>query len=96
MRGWNVVYDARGNFTEPHTKAEVPLGTLQVRDYLSEIHAAQGRAPEFDIWEKLYPTFGPQHRFGAVLFIEKEGFCPLFEAVSSPSATTSRSCRPRA
>jgi predicted GNAT family acetyltransferase len=26
---WNVVYDARGHFTEPHTDKEVPLGTLQ-------------------------------------------------------------------
>ena len=28
---WNVVYDARGHFLEPHTEHEVPLGTLQVR-----------------------------------------------------------------
>jgi hypothetical protein len=28
---WNIVYDARGNFTEPHTRTRVPLGTLQVR-----------------------------------------------------------------
>ncbi len=31
---WNVVFDARGHFHEPHTKIEVPLGTLQVREYL--------------------------------------------------------------
>ncbi len=24
--GWNVVFDARGHFHEPHTKEEVPLG----------------------------------------------------------------------
>jgi hypothetical protein len=80
--GWNVVYDARGNFTEPHTKAKVPLGTLQVRGYLSKIHQHKVRAPEFKIWEKFYPTLGPKHRFGAILFIEKEGFLPLFEAVT--------------
>ena len=34
---WNVVYDARGNFIEPHTKVSVPLGTLQVRNYLAGI-----------------------------------------------------------
>lgn len=28
-----------------------------------------------------FPTSGPQHRFKAILFIEKEGFLPLFKAV---------------
>ena len=39
---WNVVYDARGHFIEPHIKDAVPLGTLQVRNYLSSVegHAA--------------------------------------------------------
>src|ERR1700759_3498962 len=27
-----------------------------------------------------YPTMGPQHRYAAVLFIEKEGFAPLLRA----------------
>jgi ribosomal protein S7 len=31
--GWNVVYDARGHFKEPHTDKEVPLGTLHVNKY---------------------------------------------------------------
>ena len=31
---WDVVYDARGHLIEPHTGASVPVGTLQVRDYL--------------------------------------------------------------
>jgi hypothetical protein len=78
---WNVVYDARGNFTEPHTKENVPLGTLQVRRYLSQVHRHKVDKPEFSIWEKFYPTLGPQHRFGAILFIEKEGFMPLFKEV---------------
>ena len=34
---WDVVYDARGNFHEPHTGTGVPLGTLQVRSYLREV-----------------------------------------------------------
>jgi hypothetical protein len=78
---WNIVYDARGNFTEPHTKLKVPLGTLQVRGYLSKIRQHKVNDPSFNIWEKFYPTLGPKHRFGAILFIEKEGFMPLFEAV---------------
>lgn len=31
---WDVVYDARGHFKEPHTGCEVALGTLAVREYL--------------------------------------------------------------
>ena len=31
---WDVVYDARGQLVEPHTGISLPLGTLQVRDYL--------------------------------------------------------------
>jgi hypothetical protein len=78
---WNVVYDARGNFTEPHTKNRVPLGTLQVRRYLSQVQHHTIADLNFEIWEGFYPTLGPKHRFGAILFIEKEGFMPLFEEV---------------
>ena len=78
---WNVVFDARGNFVEPHTDRRVPLGTLNVRDYLAEISGHTVEVPDFDIWERHHPTIGPANRFGAVLFIEKEGFNPLFEAV---------------
>ena len=79
---WNVVFDARGHFHEPHTEHEVAAR-----------HAAGPRVPrrasaatscpelDFELSEKHFPTFGPQHRFGAILFIEKEGFMPLFEAV---------------
>ena len=79
--GWNVVFDARGNFVEPHTEKRVPLGTLNVRDYLAEIRHHKVEAPDFDIWEARHPTVGPKDRFGAILFIEKEGFTPLLEAV---------------
>lgn len=78
---WNVVYDARGHFTEPHTKEQVPLGTLQVRNYLRRIASHRVGELDFDIAEEHYPTLGPKHRFKAILFIEKEGFMPLFEAV---------------
>jgi hypothetical protein len=32
---WDVVYDARGHFTEPHTKHSFGIGTLEVRNYLA-------------------------------------------------------------
>ena len=52
-----------------------------MRRYLSQVRQHKVGDPEFDIWEKFYPTLGPKHRFGAILFIEKEGFMPLFEEV---------------
>lgn len=78
---WNVVFDARGHFTEPHTEEEVPLGTLQVRDYLRRVAGHEVGETDLTITEKHFPTTGPEHRFGAVLFIEKEGFMPLFKEV---------------
>lgn len=78
---WNVVFDARGHLTEPHIKRTVPLGTLQVRRYLDDVGGHVVEEPSFNIGVTRYPTVGPNHRFGAILFIEKEGFLPLFDAV---------------
>lgn len=84
-KGWDIVYDARGHFTEPHqhVKQDVPLGTLAVRDYLNEVrHHRVVAEPEAVIaGGNRYPTCGPKDRCSAVLFIEKEGFLPLFEEV---------------
>ena len=30
---WDVVYDARGHFAEPHTERLISLGTINVRGY---------------------------------------------------------------
>ncbi|MFH1921700.1 MAG: hypothetical protein ABIP48_17690 [Planctomycetota bacterium] len=77
---WDVVFDARGNFHEPHTGRIVPLGTLSVRQYLEQI--GQPRSDELGIsGGGLYPTCGPENRYQAVLFIEKEGFLPLLQRV---------------
>jgi len=80
---WDVVYDARGHFEEPHTKEIVPIGTLDVRGYLKEVtdhKVEEVKAADF-VQDRLFPTCGPTHRFSAVLFIEKEGFLPLFKAL---------------
>jgi len=81
--GWDVVYDARGHFAEPHTRRVLGLGTLEVRAYLREVTAHDPST--VSLFEFLdageYPTCGPRNRFSAVLFIEKEGFLPLFERV---------------
>ena len=78
---WNIVYDARGHFTEPHTGHTVALGTLAVREYLKGISGHRVSSLDFDIAEKYYPTFGPKNRYQTILFIEKEGFMPLFEQI---------------
>lgn len=75
---WDVVFDARGHFLEPHTDVEVALGTLEVRKHLRGRSASDD--PVYNPSD-LYPTHGPQHRYGAILFVEKEGFGPLFEKV---------------
>jgi hypothetical protein len=78
---WDVVFDARGRMTEPHTDKEMPLGTLQVRNYLDVVGRHKVGDLSMNVWEDFYPTHGPQNRYGAILFIEKEGFAPLLQKV---------------
>jgi hypothetical protein len=75
---WDVVFDARGTFTEPHTRREVSLGTIDVREYLGD-RSRLGPAVELT-YSKMFPTKGPTNRYSNLLFIEKEGFEPLFRA----------------
>ena len=73
---WDVIWDARGHLIEPHTGIEIPLGTLEVRQYL-------GQRPSFGAEHQvslLFPTAGPENRYGNLLYIEKEGFHPIFQA----------------
>jgi hypothetical protein len=73
---WDVVFDARGHLWEPHTRRQLQLGTLSVREYLS----AGGREREQEPTPSLkqsFPTTGARNRYSNVLFIEKEGFLPL-------------------
>ena len=76
---WDVVYDDRGHFTEPHTKRVIGLGTLNVRAYLSRVKGLQLEEADFD--PASVKTYGPHGSFGAVLYVEKEGFMPLFKRV---------------
>jgi hypothetical protein len=87
---WDVVYDERGHFAEPHgnTRRIVPLGTLAVRGYLS--HLSGAKLEEANLVSAKVETIGPEDNFGAVLFIEKEGFY-----VSSRSGGSRESIRSR-
>jgi len=80
--GWDVVYDDRGHFIEPHTGHEVDLGTIAVRDYLKLCGPRTAEMPTVAVTDVgLFPTRGPCNRFKSVLFIEKEGFTELFNRV---------------
>jgi hypothetical protein len=76
---WDVVYDDRGHFMEPHTNHVIGLGTLNVRAYLSRVQHL--KLEEADFAPASVKTYGPNGSFGAVLYVEKEGFMPLFERV---------------
>jgi hypothetical protein len=76
---WDVVYDDRGHFIEPHTRRVIGLGTLNVRGYVSHVRPLKLENADFDPAE--VSTYGPHGSFGAVLYVEKEGFMPLFDRV---------------
>jgi hypothetical protein len=77
---WDVVFDDRGHFIEPHTPHNIGLGTLAVRGYIrgwrEDVPTVVG-SPELD---HDCPTQGPANRYRFALFVEKEGFDPLLKA----------------
>jgi DNA topoisomerase VI subunit B len=75
---WDIAWDDRGHFREPHTGRAIGLGTLAVQDYLDGImDPAIGQVV---VASPRVETKGPSGRYGAVLYIEKEGFLPILEA----------------
>jgi hypothetical protein len=77
---WDVVYDARGHFEEPHTNRSIGCGTIEVRNYLAAMQRPKIIGAEFA--DSGLDVIGPDGGFSAVLFCEKEGFGPLFKAVN--------------
>jgi Topoisomerase 6 subunit A/Spo11, Toprim domain len=75
---WNVVYDARGHFNEPHGGSGFGIGTLEVRNYLANFHDPS--IVDAELSQAKVETNGPSGNFGAVLFVEKEGFDPHLKA----------------
>jgi hypothetical protein len=75
---WDVVFDARGRFVEPHTGRRTDLGTLEVRRYLGMWTDNLPNTPHPQLNHSC-PTVGPENRYRFALFIEKEGFYPLLE-----------------
>jgi hypothetical protein len=77
---WNVVYDARGHFEEPHTNRNIGCGTIGVGNYLHAMQDPKVVAAEFA--DATVDIIGPSGGISGVLFCEKEGFNPLFKAVN--------------
>jgi hypothetical protein len=81
-RRWFTAYDARGHLIEPHGGKIVNLGTNEVRDYLRKLHDPKLIDSAFSTAN--IDFLGPKHNFGALLFIEKEGFGPLIHRAAIP------------
>ena len=78
---WDVVFDARGHFVEPHTDERADLGTVDVRRYLGEWTTGVSDELDIDLSKEAHlPTCGPSNRYRFALFIEKEGFDALLKA----------------
>jgi hypothetical protein len=77
---WNVVYDARGHFLEPHTNRRIGCGTIEVGNYLHAVKGPEVNPADFSGAD--VETVGPSGCIAGVLFCEKEGFNPLFRAVN--------------
>jgi hypothetical protein len=77
---WNVVYDARGHFEEPHTNRRLGCGTIEVGNYLHKMQEPEIVPAEFA--DANIDIIGPSGNIAGVLFCEKEGFNPLFKAVN--------------
>jgi hypothetical protein len=75
---WNIAWDDRGHFSEPHTHLEIGLGTLAVRDYIRRLSDMAIRSAGISTTD--IKTIGPSGRYGAVMFLEKEGFTQILEA----------------
>jgi DNA topoisomerase VI subunit B len=76
---WDVVFDARGHFREPHTGHRIGLGTVEVRQYRALWQRQLAlRLEDLEISHQIQ-TMGPAYRYRYVLFVEKEGFDALLE-----------------
>jgi len=77
---WDVVYDARGHFLEPHTNRLIGCGTIEVGNYLHAMK--EPKIVPADFSGANVDIIGPSGNLSAVLYCEKEGFNPLFKAVN--------------
>jgi DNA topoisomerase VI subunit B len=76
-KGWDVAFDDRGHFAEPHTGLRIGIGTLAVRSYMRKwFHDVDDSLEGVSLRSKI-DTCGPANRYQFALFVEKEGFDAL-------------------
>jgi len=75
---WKVVWDARGHIQEPHTDETIGLGGIEVGEYIHDWENSFDQFPA-TLYKSLINTKGPELRYGAVLFVEKEGFNEILD-----------------
>jgi hypothetical protein len=90
-----VVYDERGHFAEPHGKTEIGLGTLAVRNYLAGVRAHNPSLGSISGKTNIPPAVRRTASAGSCS-LRKKASVHCSKRCDSPSATTWRSCRPRA
>jgi hypothetical protein len=66
--GWDIVWDDRGHFAEPHTGRRLGLGTLAVRNYVASY--ASPAFVEAGYAGPAIRTRGPEGRYCALLYLE--------------------------
>lgn len=57
----------------------IALGTIGARKYLSEMGGSLDKTVHLPEIAGDFPTGGHRNRYGAILYIEKEGFLPLLK-----------------
>ena len=72
---WKVAYDKRGSVIQPHTGQSVGLGTVDV----DRMQKQKKLMPMTRLSSFKYTNASPERRFGAILFVEKEGFNQAIE-----------------
>jgi DNA topoisomerase VI subunit B len=75
---WNIAWDDRGHFAEPHTERVIGLGTLAVRTYIK--NQREMKIEPVGLSKAKVTTYGPKGRYAGVLYIEKEGFTAILDA----------------
>jgi hypothetical protein len=65
-KDWEITFDARGHFEEPHTFTSFGIGTVEVRGYLGVRDPELGPVVSVAAGS-LFPTNGPENRYDNIL-----------------------------
>ena len=74
---WNVVYDARGHFEEPHTNRRIGCGTIEVGNYLHAMKEPKIVPAEFS--DANVDIIGPSGDFSASIVLRKGRVWPAVQ-----------------